>query len=76
MSGQGSTDATTEDKMNDAIANAIRFATNSEIDGYFTCASTTYLRAARLAAAIGADDTVDWCKLQAMRCEVAAYRAF
>jgi hypothetical protein len=62
--------------MTDAIANAIRFATNSEIDGYYNSASRAYMRAASLASAIGADDTVVWCKRQAMRCEVAAYRAF
>jgi hypothetical protein len=62
--------------MTDAISNAIAYATNCEIDGFFLLASASYMRAARIAASIGADDTVAWCKRQATRCDVSAYRPY
>ena len=55
--------------MTDAIANAIRFATNSEIEGYFTCASRAYYRAARLAHAAGNASLYAWCMECVDRCD-------
>jgi hypothetical protein len=54
--------------MTDAIANAIRFATNSEIDGYYNNASTAYYRAARLAHVAGNASLYAWCMECVDRC--------
>lgn len=81
VSGQGSRDATTEDKMTDAKSSAVYFrsleaAVNAEVDGWHGFAAFHYKNAAGMCKRYGDTEAYAWCMRQATRCDVAAYRPY